>query len=89
MGFEWDEAKNAANLEKHGVDFLEASRIFGGPLVIVPAWSSEEERFKAIGAAGNRVWVVIYTQRLENRRIIGARKASRNERRQYSELFEH
>ena len=89
MGFEWDEAKNAANLEKHGIDFLDASKIFDGPIVVVPARSSEEERFKAIGTTQNQVWVVIYAQREESRRVISARRASRNERRQYRELFEH
>ncbi len=72
MAFEWDEAKNAANLEKHGIDFLEASRIFDGPVVVVPARSSEEERFKAIGVVGDQVWVVIHAQRLNSRRIISA-----------------
>ena len=89
MAFEWDEAKNAANLEKHGIDFLEASRIFDGPVVVVPARSSEEERFKAIGVVGDQVWVVIHAQRLNSRRIISASGASRNERRQYRELLEH
>jgi len=27
-GFEWDETKAAANLEKHGIDFQGAVRIF-------------------------------------------------------------
>ena len=32
MEFEWDSDKNAANIEKHGIDFEEARRIFDGPI---------------------------------------------------------
>jgi uncharacterized protein len=31
MAFEWDEAKNRANIAKHGVGFQIAQRIFEGP----------------------------------------------------------
>jgi hypothetical protein len=31
LRFEWDPAKAAANLAKHGVSFNEASRAFGDP----------------------------------------------------------
>jgi uncharacterized DUF497 family protein len=31
-GFEWDVAKNAANVAKHGIDFDDAVRIFEGPV---------------------------------------------------------
>lgn len=27
MRFEWDEAKNARNIQKHGIDFVDAVRI--------------------------------------------------------------
>jgi uncharacterized DUF497 family protein len=30
MAFEWDAAKNAANIAKHGIDFDDAIRIFDG-----------------------------------------------------------
>ena len=32
MAFEWDAAKNAANIAKHGIDFEDAIRIFDGPV---------------------------------------------------------
>jgi uncharacterized DUF497 family protein len=28
MEFEWDEAKRITNIEKHGIDFLDASLLF-------------------------------------------------------------
>lgn len=33
MKFEWDEAKNAINIGKHGVDFETAALIFDGPVL--------------------------------------------------------
>ncbi len=33
MEFDWDEAKNAANIAKHGIDFDEAIQIFYGPML--------------------------------------------------------
>jgi len=31
--FEWDEAKNAANIHKHGFDFADAWEVFEGPVL--------------------------------------------------------
>ena len=36
MRFEWDERKNAANIAKHGFDFVDAERIFDLPLLVDP-----------------------------------------------------
>jgi len=33
MASEWDAAKNAANLAKHGIDLADAIRIFDGPVL--------------------------------------------------------
>src|SRR3546814_12565909 len=41
--FEWDEAKNLANIRKHGVPFEYACDVFKGPI-----WVSEDTR-KAYG----------------------------------------
>jgi uncharacterized DUF497 family protein len=48
MQFEWDEAKAAQNLIKHGVSFEEAATVFGDPLSDTfndPDHSAEERRF--------------------------------------------
>jgi hypothetical protein len=44
MEFEWDVAKAEANVEKHGVSFVEAVTVFGDPLevTIPPAVGSGE-----------------------------------------------
>ena len=83
MDFEWDDAKNAANVEKHGIDFADAVSIFRGPVV---TWSDEridygETREISTGQMFNLVIVtVVHTDRAGRRRIISARRASRRER---------
>lgn len=56
--FEWDEAKAAGNLRKHGVSFELASSIFGDPRILTladTAHSESEERWFSIGLASNGV----------------------------------
>ena len=83
---EWDEAKNQANIAKHGISFAQAQRIFDGIV-----WSRVnqrldygETRFVSIGALDQAaVIVVAHTDRNGNIRIISARPANRKERRRY------
>ena len=85
--FEWDEAKRAANIAKHGIDFIRAKEIWQGPVLEMPSPQSghSENRFLAIGVTGGLHITVIYTWRGANRRIISAIKARGNERRYYEE----
>ena len=72
---------------KHGVDFVEASTIFGDPLeVTIPdlGHSEGESRFLSVGqSVAARVLVVAYTERDGKTRIIHAREAAPKERRSY------
>lgn len=89
--FEWDPSKAASNLRKHGVDFRDAADVFDDPnqLVIFDEDHSEDERrFLTIGLTRqHRLIVVIHTFRQTEDptgiRIISARPATRNERRDY------
>jgi uncharacterized protein len=90
MLFEWDPAKAAANLLKHGVAFEDAVRVFADPAYVSDLERIEngEERWQAIGAVdGIRILLVVHTWRdetgVEIIRIISARKAERHERRRY------
>jgi len=85
--FEWDPAKNEANILKHELDFTEAVRIFEGPVLerIDDRRDYGEDRFVAIGEVAGREIAVVYTIRAGNRRIISARKAKRYERKAYRE----
>ena len=94
-GFEWDPAKARRNLAKHGVDFDLAARVWYDPLhVIVPdRFEDGEQRWHAIGLVGAvTILVVVHTYPDEESgtriRIIGARRATKHERRRYeSEAF--
>ena len=87
MQFEWDAAKAARNLAKHGVSFDEASTVFGDPLAGTigdPSHSGEEPRFITIGrSTSQRLITVAHAEREDRIRIISARRATRRERRNY------
>jgi uncharacterized DUF497 family protein len=79
--FEWDENKNTTNIEKHGIDFREAKRIWeADPIEISRSTRSGEERILVAGETEGRFITVVYTKRGENIRIISARKSNRKER---------
>lgn len=87
LQFEWDSRKARVNKRKHGITFEEASTIFDDHLSITihdPAHSVGENRFITIGTSANgRFIVVVHTERGDTIRIISARNATRNEKRQY------
>ncbi len=91
MIYEWDEAKRATNLAKHGIDFEEV-RSFDWDKALIQEdlrRNYGERRCKPIGVMGRTlvVAVVAYTDRDEATRIIGARLASNKERAFYETAF--
>jgi uncharacterized DUF497 family protein len=92
MKFDWNPAKNEANLKKHGVSFKTAITAFDDPCSLVapdPKHSTTESREWLIGETdGGKVLVVVFTKRLQGQvcRLISARPASRRERNRYEEL---
>ena len=89
MTFEWDEAKAAANLAKHGVGFDEAKTVFDDPLYVDfydPEHSVDESRYIIIGKSRQgRLLIVSYTERNDAIRLIGARELTATERAAYEE----
>lgn len=89
MEFEWDEEKNKINIQKHGIAFEDALKVFLDPYRVYfydSAHSSiQEERWQTIGCAFSNILFVIYTFRDEKEiyRIISARKANAREKRKY------
>jgi len=83
MLFEWDESKRETNLRKHLIDFQDARQIFDGPVFETVVSHGGEHRTIAIGLMEDVEIVVVYVWRGERRRIISARRASRNEREAY------
>jgi uncharacterized protein len=90
MKFEWDEAKNSANVAKHGVRFDDAQRIFDGFTVDAVDDRADygEERIISVGLLdGIAILTVIHTDRNNVCRIISARPANRRERKYYEEAI--
>ena len=89
MEFEWDDAKAARNLAKHGVSFDESSTAFGDPLAATffdPHHSDEEDRYLTIGrSARGRIVILSHGERGNRTRIISARAATSAERRRYED----
>jgi len=87
LRFEWDPAKAAGNLAKHGVSFEEGSTVFADPLGRIaddPRHSSGEPRYVLLGhSERQQLLAVMFTERAETIRLISARKATRHERRAY------
>jgi len=83
MEIEWDAAKAAANLKKHGVSFEEAATCLLDPLALAQEDNAAagEHRWVLVGmSAKPRLLTVAYTLRAAERvRLISARKATRKE----------
>ena len=86
--FEWDDNKNLLNQQKHLISFEAAVEIFNGLVVEFPAKNIKGElRQVAIGILENtNQIVVVFTKRARRKRIISARRASKNEKRIYKEF---
>lgn len=89
MKFEWDTAKAAPNVRKHGVSFDEAGSVFLDQLAVSgpdPDHSVGESRYITFGVSSlGRLLAVSHTYRPGAIRIISARRATRAERKIYEE----
>jgi uncharacterized DUF497 family protein len=84
--FEWDLAKAATNINKHGVSFEEAQTVFYDEFAVQffdEEHSHDEQRFLLLGlSTGVRMLLVCHCERDAGNviRIISARKATKAER---------
>ena len=86
MDFVWDEAKNRANIRKHGFDFADAEEMFRNVLIVDADTRDDygESRWTALGTVGGRVTHVVFAEGdLETIRIISLRKATSHERKEF------
>ena len=84
--FEWDPEKALANLRKHRVPFRMACEAFkddAGLQRLDDSADYGEERWILHGRVGQTILFVVYTHREQLIRLISARKATRNEQRNY------
>lgn len=90
----WDDAKNAANLRKHGLSFAEARELLlareDAVLVLFDETHSEDEdRFISVGLIPRGVVVVVWMERdVDEIRIISARMATRKECKLYTNYLD-
>jgi uncharacterized protein len=83
--FAWDETKRRANLKKHGIDFVDAEKIFRGATFTAEDTREDygEQRFLTLGLLDDQVVSVTHTERGNDIRIISIRKATKHEARYY------
>ncbi len=80
MVFEFDALKSKRNMEKHGIDFIEAQQIWeDSDLIEIPARAEDEPRFLVIGKYRGIYWSGIVTYRAEKTRIISVRHSRKEE----------
>lgn len=87
--FEWDPAKAASNLARHGVPFKVACEVFFDPFLrVVDATRMDEARDAAIGRTESQsfLYVIHVVRHEEIIRIISARHATAEERRTYEQF---
>ena len=73
--FEWDDAKDRVNQEKHGVAFELAQQAFFDPHRLIAedlGHSGSEQRYFCFGVVGDDVMTVRFTWRDNRVRIFGA-----------------
>ena len=88
-GFERHEDKRRQNIDERGVDFRLAARIFASPFVedVDDRQEYGETRYRALGCVGDDYYVVAYTWRGGNRRLISAWRVGDDGRRRYQALL--
>jgi uncharacterized DUF497 family protein len=81
MRFTWHEKKRRTNLRDHGLDFVDAPRVFEGPTFTFEddRFSYPEKRFVSLGFLGDVTVSIVHTENESEIRVISFRKATRNE----------
>jgi uncharacterized DUF497 family protein len=79
--FTWSEAKQRTNLTDHGLDFLDAPRVFEGPTFTFEddRFAYGEQRFVTLGFLNGVPVSVVHTEARDRIRIISFRKATKKE----------
>jgi hypothetical protein len=80
FSFEFDEAKSQVNLTKHGINFIDAQRLWNDPrLLEIPAVTADEPRYLVIGLINGKHWSAITTYRGTHVRLISVRRSRTEE----------
>ena len=78
--FEFDINKSSTNLDKHGINFIDAQELWADPdLLQVKAKSEGEQRYLVIGTIAGKFWSAVITYREDTIRIISVRRSRKAE----------
>ena len=85
MKFEYDEKKSQINKEKHGIDFVEAQKLWQDEdALVIPANIVDNEiRYALISKRFTKCFIAIFTIRNNIYRIISVRRCRKNEEKNY------
>ena len=91
MEFARSEAKRAANVTVHGLDFLDARSVFDGLTYTFEddRFSYGEQRFVTLGLLAGIPVSVVHTENDHEIRIISFRKATRHESKIYFDAIQN
>ncbi len=85
MQFEFDVKKSKSNKLKHGIDFVEAQKLWANPIIEyrVVIVDDDETRNLVIGQIDSKFWTAVITHRNSNIRIISVRRSRDEEKEAY------
>ena len=76
VSFEFDDATSDSKRKKHGIDFVQAQRLWSDPMLLeIPAKTDDEPRYLMVGLIDGKHWSAIITYRGEIVRLISVRRA--------------
>ena len=91
MQFTWSERKRAINIKDHGLDFIDAPRVFEGTTYTFEdaRFSYGEQRFETLGLLAGVPVSIVHTESDDEIRVISFRKATRHEANIYFEQVQN
>ena len=81
MQFTWSERKRAINLKEHGLDFIDAPKVFEGATYSFEddRFAYGEQRFETLGLLAGVPVSIVHAEIQDEIRIISFRKATKRE----------
>lgn len=81
MKFIWSERKRSLNLKAHGLDFIDAARVFEGATYTFEddRFDYSEQRFETLGLLAGIPVSIVHTETAHEVRVISFRKATKRE----------
>ena len=90
MRFTWSEHKRAVNVKDHGLDFVDAPRVFEGATYTFEdnRFDYGEQRFETLGLLADVPVSIVHTETQDEIRVISFRKATKREATIYFQQFQ-